>query len=357
MTPTQTIQKFEDAVQSNAQRLGLSAEASADGLRLSGGNAMPQVIVQGVLEGIDLDHVQIVSDARSSGGVVAAFEIAEPGTARTYSLVKFGEAKSACASVASSGRGDSSRSFFQMMKTPYNEPAFFTVMGPEGVGKTTLCEGIERVFEGYPVPLVQFHHTGAWKSKLREVKTDQSEKGAIAAVLQHSPQRSLPYRIAQLLWRKLIPTGVKDQIGGFLGEFTYMRNVMSLLVKAHDDGHVVVADRYCYDRYVRWGNMKKPLLQRFASYLTCHMMRRPFHAFVLHDTPDRIFARKQTMPLWEIELHLKHLKDVGKAFMTKYEIVDVSQFPDAEGVRETVIRKLLVKLGPKVFDLMDASSD
>jgi len=47
----------------------------------------------------------------------------------------------------------------------YNEPGLFSILGPEGVGKSTLCFNIQNVLENSPIKFDTFHHTGAWKNK------------------------------------------------------------------------------------------------------------------------------------------------------------------------------------------------
>ena len=146
---------------------------------------------------------------------------------------------------------------------------------------------------------------------------------------------------------------VKQELVSLPGEYLYMKNVLRLLTDAHDHNQVAIVDRYPYDRLVRWRNLKKPLLQRFGSYLTCKYMRCPVQAYVLRDDSDRIYARKQAMPLQEIPLHQEQLLKVVHQFAPDYEIIDVSKLDGAEGVRKVVVRKIIMKLGDGVFSLLD----
>lgn len=352
---SEAISAFEDAVGRNAQALSLEMEKAPHGLVLRTDKTISHDDVKQVLKEINQDRIEVVSKVDGKGALICAFEVYET-QGRAYSVVRVGETKPFPAEHAP--KTPAAQSLLQMMQVKYNVPAVFTVLGPEGVGKTTLCEGMEEVFKGYPIPCMQFHHTAAWKAQEREktgtleAQAGTTEVKTTSAKTTVPPQRSLPYRMLRGVWRALSNDAIKSQVGGFIGEFTYMENVLRLLTQAHENNRLVIADRYCYDRLVRWRNLKKPAMQRFGSYLTCVFMRKPFYAFILRDTPERIFQRKQTMPMWEIELHQEHLKNVTSSFTERYELVDVSQMSGAIEVRAAVIRKIFRQLGAGVFDLI-----
>ena len=50
----------------------------------------------------------------------------------------------------------------------YNQPGLFSILGPEGVGKSTLCFNIQILNSS--IKFHTFHHTGAWKNKEKRAK-------------------------------------------------------------------------------------------------------------------------------------------------------------------------------------------
>lgn len=237
--------------------------------------------------------------------------------------------------------------------------AFFTVMGPEGVGKTTTCGLVEDIFAGFPLQMRQFHHTAFWKGDGNADLEDGT--GAVSRHREAEPEatqtagaapRGLPYRLARTIWRRGVPAALKTQILAVPGELQYYRRISRLLESARQAGEIALIDRYCYDRYVRWQNLAKPASQRFMARLQCRFMRRPVMAFLLHDEPTRIHARKPVMPLDEIERHQPMLVDTCRRYRVPHAVVALDG-RDAPAVAADIARRILLALGPRVFDLMD----
>ena len=67
----------------------------------------------------------------------------------------------------------------------------------------------------------------------------------------------------------------------------------NFIQKSHKD-LITIIDRYSYDRYVRWVNLKKPLFQRFGAILVCYLLKKPTKCFILTDDPERIYGRKRS---------------------------------------------------------------
>jgi thymidylate kinase len=239
--------------------------------------------------------------------------------------------------------------------TRYEEPAFFTILGPEGVGKTTLCNNLIRIFRNYPIAFRQFHHTSEWKGG----NPDDAAMTASAKIqvetfgdTHHEEARQGSSSGIRSAVRHAMPSWLYRNISAFRAELIYMRRVVTYLMNCHFRGELVIADRYCYDRLVRWRNLKKPPGQRIGAYLVSRLMRRPFHAFVLRDTPERIAARKQAMPEWEIAKHQEMLVAVCRRFGVPFEEIWVSDL-DADAVAQLVARQILESTGNTVFDLID----
>jgi hypothetical protein len=245
----------------------------------------------------------------------------------------------------------------------YNQPAFFTIMGPEGVGKTTTCGEVEDIFAALPLPLRQFHHTAYWKgdgnADLKE-GTGAVSRHREAAAIDTPPaptlQPRLHYRIARGIWRNLVPDALKAQIVAIPGEIQYVDRITGLLSATSTAGEIALSDRYCYDRYVRWRNLKKPFAQRAMVWLQCRFMRRPRLAILLTDEPGKIHARKPVMPLWELERHHPMLAATCDRFRVRYQVVNIAGRPPA-AVASEIARHMIATIGPDIFDLIEIETN
>ena len=108
----------------------------------------------------------------------------------------------------------------------------------------------------------------------------------------------------------LIPSFLKIQIDAFRGEINYFFNLVKILYRNHNNDLITIIDRYSYDRYVRWVNLKKPLFQRFGAILVCYLLKKPTKCFILTDDPENLW-KKKIMPVWEIKIaFIKKLKSL-----------------------------------------------
>ena len=159
MTKTPAIEVFEKTVSQNAQNLAFLAISTDNGLLLNQGRVLDSEALKALLAQTDNKALIILSKLQHVGPVIVAFDVTNASEKRSYSIVSV--KAEAFGFVA---KPVPNRSFREMMKVPYQCPGLFSILGPEGVGKTTLCEGITRAFNGYPLDFVQFHHANAWKS-------------------------------------------------------------------------------------------------------------------------------------------------------------------------------------------------
>ena len=105
--------------------------------------------------------------------------------------------------------------FFQK----YNEPGLFTVLGPEGVGKTTTCGMVAEIFKNLPFPLLKFHHTGHWKGDGNKTLTgyektigfkSNSADTSDLSKLQSSNEKVIAF--IRTITLKALPTNLKKSI-------------------------------------------------------------------------------------------------------------------------------------------------
>lgn len=316
-------------------------------------NALDEVEQIAVRIAKSLDLVEVTQ--RQSGGLrVAAFSPAISKSRRAWALADLETGDGPRLFAPPPPREAPALSAWRVARgVRYEEPALFTVMGPEGVGKTTLCNNLIRIFSGYPMPFRQIHHTAEWKGgsmadpamrEARAIKGSETITPAKAASNQGRLRAAL---------RAVLPGHIRRQIGSFLAELAYMRQLSAILARSYFAGELVISDRYCYDRLVRWRNLGKPLGQRLASKLVCRTMRRPLHAFLLFDEPERIHARKQIMPCWEIEQHQSMLITTCEHFGVSFEVVRVTEMKE-DLLAEFVARRILTLAGTRLFPMIDA---
>lgn len=212
----------------------------------------------------------------------------------------------------------------------YQKFGLFAILGPEGVGKSTLCNNISKFLLNAPFKYDTFHHTGEWKAKVRkqDAKVNKTKARFLISV---------------------IPPFLKKLINMIRGEFKYFDNLSKILYSKYLQKKIIICDRYCYDRYVRWINLRKPALQKLTLYFLCHLMKKPTKCFLLVDTPIRIFKRKKVMPLWEIPKHIKLLEEICKKFNVKFIKINVKNFNEIK-LRNYVIQKIIFEKRNQIID-------
>ena len=212
----------------------------------------------------------------------------------------------------------------------YNQPGLFSILGPEGVGKSTLCSNIQNILKNSPINFDTFHHTGAWKNKDKINKV----------------QKKIDFKKKV---SRIIPRFLKIQIDAFRGEIKYFLNLVKILHKNHNENLITIVDRYSYDRYVRWVNLKKPFFQRIGSLLVCYFLKKPTKCFILVDDPKRIFNRKKIMPVWEIKLHISKLKRLCIFLKVNFELINLKNI-DEYSLRDLIIKKIIEEKKDFIID-------
>lgn len=212
----------------------------------------------------------------------------------------------------------------------YQKFGLFAILGPEGVGKSTLCNNISRFLLNAPFKFETFHHTGEWKVKVRR-------------------QDAIVNKTKSRLFVSIFPSFLKKSINIIRGEFKYFDNLSKILYLNYLQKKIIICDRYCYDRYVRWKNLKKPILQTLTLYFLCHLMKKPTKCFLLVDTPTRIFKRKKVMPLCEIPKHIELMEKVCKKFNAEFIKINVKNFNEIQ-LRNFVIQKIIFEKKNQIID-------
>ena len=149
--------------------------------------------------------------------------------------------------------------------------------------------------------------------------------------------------------RRMLPENILQNLSSFRAELIYMNRVRSYIRDGNEGRNLIISDRYCYDRLVRWTNLKKSPGQRLGASLVCHLMQRPAKAFVLRDTPKNIHARKPAMSIHEIGLHQSMLVDACTKMKVPFEELWVTG-NSAECVASIVTKRILEIASHRFFE-------
>lgn len=198
---------------------------------------------------------------------------------------------------------------------PLRSINLITVHGADGVGKTTACDFVQRMFAGYPINSRSFHHVTSWKTK------------------DHSPrQTTLPYKphlkisgrhLLQLCYRNG-PQFIRDWWLALNGYHRYGKNLNMEIFKGYIKQNIMVLDRYIYDMYLKQIILHTPgLMVRFIGLMACKLMRRPLQAVLIVDRPAKIIERKQELSLQDIECYQVSMEKLLRKLRISYTVINV----------------------------------
>ena len=317
---------------------------------------LPETNISNIVEKLsDINDVIILTKITNNAYKIAVFDLVLNSNARTLTIIEFDSNKNTKIKNKNNKLINNYNFYHLVTNIKYNEPAFFCVLGPEGAGKTTLCKNIENIFSNYPLDFYQFHHVSEWRYKQSNKYNNENDIKNNSEILRDSKdllyRRSLKQYLVKFI-KFFLPESLNINISAAIGELNYMRNVITILGKTHDLEQIVLSDRYCYDRYVRWKNLNKPFAQRIMSFFTCCIMRRPYQAFILRDDASRIYKRKKSMPEWEIKVHQEMLVNTCMKFNVNYEEIFLQNY-DAVALSKLVTAKILKGASNHVFFLLD----
>lgn len=175
-------------------------------------------------------------------------------------------------------------------------PLFFTIHGPDGVGKTTTCTEVEKIFSRLPLPFSSFHHITGWKRGLKTERLEGPKKAALRGSKEWQP--GLLHLLLRWIYRRLLPESVKNTYLLVQGYNMYLRKLNAMIYSSYCKDCITFVDRYIYDMATK--NLIQGSRQRWIHKIFIRLSRNPITAFILTDQAEAIRKRKQELTLKEI---------------------------------------------------------
>ena len=213
----------------------------------------------------------------------------------------------------------------------------FAVMAPDGTGKTTFLEALLKELNFYYVNDEndnRFHVYHFRPSILPNLGAVGEKTGVMKQDTDFTnPHRSKPANPFSSLIR--ISYYTLDYI---IGWQKCVRN------DVHYDRYSVF-DRYSYDFIVDPRRTKLNLPESIRAFFV-KLTPQPGIVFVLNAKPETVYARKQELPLEEIERQSEMYKKVAESNKKRFVVIDAEQKP--EEMAEQAIHYILNKYTEKI---------
>lgn len=235
--------------------------------------------------------------------------------------------------------------FEYLLFRPRHTPCWFTILGPDGVGKSTTVAALTELMKELPIEFKQFHHMQETKGvALRKAR----EKAALDEATKVGWLNRWCRTVLRFGWRQLLPASARVTIVALQGEVLYAWRVNKLLSAGHFQGQLVVMDRYCYDRYVKALIIPLVGIQRHLLRISTRMMRRPRLAFLLTDDPAAVHARKQELDPAEIAAYFDRMRGECTRLGVNLREVPIMRRQTPEVARE-ILSTILKSAGEDLF--------
>jgi thymidylate kinase len=250
--------------------------------------------------------------------------------------------KAPAASRSAPGRGRLRRFVFcELYFLHLSSPWFFSIHGPDGVGKSTVCRHVRTIFERLPIAFNTFHHVTGWKYPTQSVVQAADTESATPsksrrAGLLHSALRGI-YR--------LMPPTLQELYVAAQSYDLYLRKLGRLQYEKHVRDEIMLVDRYIYDLATK--NRINERGWRPLHWLFVWAARPPHIAFVLADRPENIYRRKQELTIDEIRRYSSTLTDVLRSGHVRSRVIDVSGRPP-ERIAMEVAAAILERCKPAI---------
>lgn len=227
---------------------------------------------------------------------------------------------------------------------PTGRRSFYSIHGPDGVGKSTTCTEVKRIFARLPLPFESFHHITGWKYPSEGTNANGREECSPEA----EPRVGFVHKLLRTIYRRL-PERAQQSYVAVTSYDLYLHKLNVLLDQKFRDGRIVLIDRYIYDLVVR--NDLRGVGWGIIDRLFLRLARKPEVAFVLIDRADRIHSRKQELSVTEIESYMKTIQDYLASNRTPIRTINVEGLTPQRVARE-VVDDILGNCQPRLMSLL-----
>ena len=241
----------------------------------------------------------------------------------------------------------------RLMRTFYvahvGRPLLYTLHGPDGVGKSTVCAEVTEILSAYPIPFAMFHHITGWKKPVRAL--DNPASGEPRNVGKNGDRVSLWRRLLRVTYRNLPETFRKVWVLSS-GYHHYSKNLNRCIQEHFVSGNIMLCDRYIYDIWTKKRlEMRSGHPLNLLHFLHCGAIRRPELAFVLTDEPEAIYRRKKELSPENIGRYQGYIDDALERLGVRTRTVPIASRPAAEIATE-VVQSLLRDVGEELISLL-----
>lgn len=198
-------------------------------------------------------------------------------------------------------------------------PLFFTIHGPDGVGKTTTCTEVEKIFARLPLPFSSFHHITGWKHDMKAAQRKAAEKVPIRGSKEWRP--GLLHLMMRWVYRRLLPEAAQRSYVLVQGYDMYLRKLNAMIYSGYCRDRIMFVDRYIYDMATK--NIIQGYGQGWIHRIFVRLARPPMRAFILTDGAEAIRTRKQELTLDEIRSYQEIMDRLMSRRGVKFEQIEV----------------------------------
>lgn len=240
-----------------------------------------------------------------------------------------------------------------LMRTFYvihmGRPLLYTLHGPDGVGKSTVCAEVAEILSAYPIPFAMFHHITGWKKRVRAL--DNPPSGGSRNADKNGDRVSLWRRFLRVTYRNLPEIFKKVWILSS-GYHDYSKNLNRCIQEHFVSGNIMLCDRYIYDIWTKEQlEMRSGHPFNLLHFLHCGAIRRPELAFVLTDEPEAIYRRKKELSPEDIGRYQEYMDETLARLGVRARTIPIASRPATE-VATGLVESLLRDVGEELVSLL-----
>lgn len=201
----------------------------------------------------------------------------------------------------------------------YETPKHIALIGPDGVGKTTVASGIcERLSAFNKTAWLHYYQTSEDVEKARGVNSNNKK----------TKQRSTVKKLAE-----------KSNLGILLSFFRFTFRTHLKIISDYKAHNFILHDRFLVDYFLK-KNRNVNVPKKFADIIKVTPFDNMALQIILIDSPEAIRARKPELSKSEIEWVYEFVKQALPLANPKVKIVDIGERDGAEEVIEQCIETI-----------------